>query len=65
MLARAFAEEYFAHALETWRARLPFHYAGALLRLAYGIFNDRMPGWPEKIETLLGKAKDSLEDRGW
>ena len=64
-LARAFAEEYFAHAPKAWRARLPFHYAGAVLRVASGIFSVRMPGWPDKVEVLLGEAKDSLEGRVW
>jgi hypothetical protein len=65
MLARVFAEEYFAHAPEAWSARLPFHYAGALLRLAYGISNIRMQGWPDKVEALLGEARDSVEGRVW
>ena len=64
-LARAFAEEYFAHAPEAWRTRLPFHYAGAVLRVASGIFSVQMPGWPDKVEILLGEAKDSLEGRVW
>jgi GNAT superfamily N-acetyltransferase len=64
-LARAFAEEYFAHAPKAWRTRLPFHYAGAVLRIASGIFSVRMPGWPDKVEVLLGEAKDSLEGRVW
>jgi hypothetical protein len=64
-LARTFAEEYFARAPKTWRARLPFHYAGAVLRVASGIFSVRVPGWPDKIETLLGEAQDSLEGRVW
>jgi hypothetical protein len=64
-LARTFAEEYFAHAPKAWRARLPFHYAGALLRVASGIFSVRPPGWPDKVEALLEEAKDSLEGRVW
>src|SRR5215211_1780238 len=34
--AREFAEEYFAHVPSAWHDRLPFHYAGILLKKAQG-----------------------------
>jgi hypothetical protein len=48
--ASTFAEEYFVYVPEPWRTRLPFHYAGALLRRAH----------PDTIDAVLGEAKDSL-----
>jgi len=63
--ARAFCEEYFAHAPEAWRPRLPVHYAAAVLRLATGWFLIQAPDWPDKIEGLINEAKDSLEGKVW
>ncbi len=63
--ARAFAEEYFAHVPETWRARLPLRYAGALLKRAAGLYKSQVPGWSDKIEALVKEAKNSLEGRVW
>jgi hypothetical protein len=63
--ARAFAEEYFAHVPGGWQERLPFHYAGALLKKAPGFFRRQAPDWPEKIATLLEEAKASLAGRVW
>ena len=63
--ARAFAEEYFAHVPESWRVRLPLHYAGAVLKLATGVLWSQVPGWTDKIEALVGEAKESLAGRVW
>jgi hypothetical protein len=63
--AREFAEEYFAHVPRTWQERLPFHYAGALLKAAQGLFRRQVPDWPDKIATLLEEAKASLAGRVW
>jgi hypothetical protein len=63
--ARAFVEEYFSYAPETWRARLPLHYAIAVLKMA-GTFSRRQgSGTSEKVETLLKEAQDSLAGKGW
>jgi hypothetical protein len=62
---REFAEEYFAHVPKTWRERLPFHYAGVLLRVSVGFFERQAPDWPDKIATLLEEAKASLAGRVW
>jgi aminoglycoside phosphotransferase (APT) family kinase protein len=63
--ARAFVEEYFAHAPEAWRARLPLHYAIGVLKMA-GTFSRReASGSPAKVEALLKEAKDSLAGRVW
>jgi hypothetical protein len=68
-VAQAFAEEYFAHVPEAWRARLPLHYADAVLRvaaeMAAGFLRGQAPGWPNKIEALLKEAEDSLVGRVW
>jgi len=63
--ARAFAEEYFAYVPESWRVRLPLHYAGAVLKLATGVLWSQVPGWTNKIEALVGEAKESLAGRVW
>ena len=60
-----FAEEYFAHVPSTWQERLPFHYAGTLLKAAQGIFRRQAPDWPEKIATVLEEARASLAGRVW
>jgi Phosphotransferase enzyme family len=60
-----FAEEYFAHVPRTWHERLPFHYAGTLLKVAQGFFRRQAPDWPERIATLLEEAKASLVGRVW
>ena len=64
-VAREFAEEYFSHVPEAWQERLPFHYAGALLKAAHGFFRRQAPDWPDRIETLLEEAKASLAGRVW
>ena len=63
--ARAFAEEYFAHVPGAWRTGLPPHYAGAVLRMAVGIYRSQGPGWPDEVEALVEEAKDSVEGRVW
>jgi len=63
--ARAFAEEYFVHVPEVWRARLPLHLAAALLKRAAGLLRHQQPDWPDKVEALVKKAKDSLAGRAW
>jgi hypothetical protein len=63
--AREFAEEYFAHVPGAWQDRLPFHYAGALLKAAHGFFRRQVPDWPDKIATLLEEARASLAGRVW
>jgi hypothetical protein len=60
-----FAEEYFSHVPGAWRERLPFHYAGALLKAAHGFFRRQAPDWPDRIETLLEEARASLAGRVW
>ena len=65
MVAREFAEEYFALVPSTWQERLPFHYAGALLKISFGLFGRQAPDWPEKIATLLEEARASLAGRVW
>ncbi|MBA3616431.1 MAG: phosphotransferase [Rubrobacteraceae bacterium] len=61
--ARAFVEEYFAHVPESWRARLPILYAGALLRLAAEI--SQGSNWHDRIEALVEEAKGSLAGKVW
>jgi len=64
-VAREFAEEYFAHVPSTWQERLPFHYAGALLKISFGLFGRQVPDWPDRIATLLEEARASLAGRVW
>jgi Ser/Thr protein kinase RdoA (MazF antagonist) len=63
--AREFAEEYFAHVPGGWYDRLPFHYAGALLKISFGLFGRQAPDWPDRIATLLEEARASLAGRVW
>ena len=63
--AREFAEAYFAHVPSTWQERLPFHYAGALLKAAQGFFRRQAQDWPDRIATLLEEARASLAGRVW
>ena len=63
--AREFAEEYFAHVPGGWQERLPFHYAGALLKAAQGFFRRQVPDWPDRIATLLEEARASLAGTVW
>jgi hypothetical protein len=63
--AREFAEEYFAHVPGAWQDRLPFHYAGTLLKTADGFFRRQAPDWPGRIAGLLEEARDSLAGKVW
>jgi hypothetical protein len=79
--ARAFAEEYFARVPAAWRARLPLHYAMACLGEAAtsgrGLRERRRterprragrgegPDGPDRIETLVQEAGDSVAGRIW
>jgi hypothetical protein len=63
--AREFAEEYFAHVPGAWQERLPFHYAGTLLKTADGFFRRQAPDWPGRIAGLLEEARASLAGRVW
>jgi hypothetical protein len=60
-----FAEEYFTQVPGAWQGRLPFHYAGALLKISFGLFGRQAPDWPDKIATLLEEARASLAGRVW
>jgi hypothetical protein len=60
-----FAEEYFSHVPGAWQDRLPFHYAGALLKISFGLFGRQAPDWPERIAGLLEEARASLAGRVW
>jgi hypothetical protein len=62
---REFAEEYFAHVPGAWQERLPFHYAGTLLKTADGFFRRQVPDWPGRIAGLLEEARASLAGRVW
>lgn len=62
--ARAFAEEYFTHVPEAWRNRLPLHYAGAMLEVAYGFFRSQQQDWITKMAALVEEAEDSLAGYG-
>ena len=63
--AREFAEEYFAHVPSMWQERLPFHYAGALLKISFGLFGRQVPDWSDAIAGLLEEARASLAGRVW
>ena len=63
-VARAFVEEYFAHVPEDWRARLPLHYAGGLLKkAAVGFHRRQAPGGLERVEAMVEKAREYLTGR--
>ena len=64
-VAREFAEEYFAQVPGAWQDRLPFHYAGTLLKTADGFFRRQAPDWPSRIAGLLEEARDSLAGKVW
>jgi hypothetical protein len=63
--AREFAEEYFAHVPGAWQDRLPFHYAGTLLKTADGYFSRQVPDWSGRIAGLLEEARASLAGKVW
>ena len=69
-LARSFADAYLAHVPGAWRARLPLHYAGALLKATRNIFKHKVfrpdsQWWPETITAMLKEAEDSLAGKVW
>ena len=64
-VAGEFAQEYFAHVPAAWHDRLPFHYAGTLLKTADGFFRRQVPDWPGRIAGLLEEARDSLAGKVW
>jgi phosphotransferase family enzyme len=63
--AQEFAEEYFAHVPGGWHDRLPFQYAGILLKMAHSFVRRQVPDWPDKIAAVLEEAKASLAGRVW
>jgi hypothetical protein len=63
--ARAFVEEYFSHVPEAWRARLPFIYAGDILKKAASSYRRQEPGRFDNVEALLEQARDCLSGRVW
>jgi len=63
--AQIFAEEYFLHVPESWRLRLPLHYAGAVLKSAGGGLRNQYPGWSEQLEDLVEEARRSLAGEIW
>ena len=65
MAAREFAKEYCARVPAAWCARLPLHYAGALLEVAHGLFRRQAPDWPGRIATLVEEAEDSVAGKVW
>jgi hypothetical protein len=65
-VAQAFVEEYFARVPEAWRAKLPLHYAAALLKkAAYGFHRRQASGGVERVEAMVERAKDSLAGKIW
>jgi len=64
-VARAFAEEYFARAPESWHSRLPFHYATKALNRAVRLYWNQVPNWPDKVEALIKESEDSVAGRVW
>ena len=65
-VAQAFVEEYFGRVPEAWRARLPLHYAAALLKkAAYGFHRRQASGGVERVEAMVERAKDSLAGKIW
>ena len=69
-LARSFADAYLAHVPGAWRARLPLHYAGALLKTAHHmlrrkVFRHNSQRLLDTITALLKEAEDSLAGKVW
>ncbi len=64
-LVHAFVEEYFAHVPGAWRERLPLHYAGTTFKKAADLVRRKAPSWPERVESLLVEAQQSLDGRVW
>jgi aminoglycoside phosphotransferase (APT) family kinase protein len=63
VVASAFLEEYFDHVPGAWRARLPLHYGGLLVKKAAARLRKHLPDGPRKAEVLLEEARSSLADR--
>ena len=69
-LARLFADAYFAHVPGAWRARLPLHYAGALLKATHHMLRRKVlrpdsQWWLDPVTAMLKEAEDSLAGRVW
>jgi hypothetical protein len=67
-LARSFADAYLAHVPGAWRARLPLHYAGALLNTARNMLRHKVlqpdsQWWLDPVTAMLKEAEDSLAGR--
>ena len=58
--AAAFLDAYRAAMPESWAARLPAHYACALLGLAVRALQHAEPDWPRRVANLLGRAERAL-----
>jgi hypothetical protein len=69
-LARSFAESYFAQVPSAWRARLPVHYAWALLKAARNVYRRKVfrpnsQRWLETVTAMLKEAEDALAGKVW
>ncbi|MDP9364489.1 MAG: phosphotransferase [Chloroflexota bacterium] len=73
-VTRAFVEEYFAHAPVAWRARLPLHYALALLVEVAGPLQGERGrtrkqrgggGETDQVEALVREAHGSVVGTIW
>jgi Phosphotransferase enzyme family len=69
-LARSFADAYFPQVPSAWRARLPVHYAGALLKAARNVYRRKVfrpnsQRWLDTITAMLKEAEDSLAGKVW
>lgn len=62
-MAEVVAREYFAMAPQAWRARLPVHYAAALVEVAAGLFHRQAAGWQQNIPRLIATSRQILSDR--
>jgi aminoglycoside phosphotransferase (APT) family kinase protein len=63
--ARAFVEEYFAHAPGAWRERLPLYYTVTVLKMTVGFYRRQEPGYVGKIEALVREARGYLSNDTW
>jgi hypothetical protein len=62
---RTFTDEYFGRVPQSWRRRLPLHFAGASLKVAVGNFRRQEQNWQEKVAAMVKVAEDSLAGRVW
>lgn len=65
---RVFAEEHFAHVPESWRARLPYHYAAVVLTAAATVWGGQRArgersSRTEQIAAMVQEAKEALAGR--